>query len=139
MFQDILFFILLGPPICLIGFTFFISFRFILCIFIIMSSISLSMIWLIYFYSFCSLFFYYMFSFFLFFIFFLTLNIVLIIFHLDFLFPISSLFIILFGYFLNIICSTIFLVVPLMYFVTPQSQGVSLTTRQPAEYLCHIS
>ena len=37
-------FILLGPPTCPIGFTFFVSSRFILYIFIIMSSILLSLI-----------------------------------------------------------------------------------------------
>ena len=40
-------FILLGPPTYPIGFTFFISFKFILCISIIMSYVSLSLIWLI--------------------------------------------------------------------------------------------
>ena len=38
------YFILLGPPICPIGFTTFVSFKFILCISIIISSISLSLI-----------------------------------------------------------------------------------------------
>ena len=38
------YFILLGPPTCPIGFTSFVSFKFILCISIIISSISLSLI-----------------------------------------------------------------------------------------------
>ena len=38
------YFILLGPPTCPIGFTTFVSFKFILCIFIIISSLSLLLI-----------------------------------------------------------------------------------------------
>ena len=76
------YFILPGPPTCPIGFTSFVSFKFILCISILMSSISLLHIWLILLQSHLLLFVYLL----LFFFDFLILSIVLITFHLGFLF-----------------------------------------------------
>ena len=105
-------FIFLGPPTCPIGFTSFVSFKFILCISIIISSISLSLIWFILFQFLLLLFVFLLFFFF----FFSNSKYCSNNFSSRLPFSMFSLFIVLSGYFLNIICSTIFPVVPFTYF-----------------------